>query len=75
MFKENNTRKGFFEHEEFLALRKALPEYVRGFCTFAYRSGWRRSEIASLTWSQVDRAQGIVTLNPGETKSGAGRTL
>ena len=75
MFKDDSIRKGFFEHEEFLALRKAVPEYARGFCTFACRSGWRRTEIASLTWSQVDRAQAIVTLNPGETKSGAGRTM
>jgi hypothetical protein len=27
MLAENNTCKGFFEHGEFLALRKALPGY------------------------------------------------
>ena len=73
--KEDNIRKGFFEHAEFLALRDALPEYLRGFVTFAYRSGWRKSEIADLKWSQVDLAQGAVTLNPGETKNDAGRTI
>jgi len=75
MLRENNVRKGFFEHAEFLALREALPEYLRGFVTFAYRSGWRLSEISNLTWKHVDRAQGIVTLNPGETKNDAARTL
>ncbi len=73
--KENNVRKGFFEHGEFLALREAMPEYLKGFVAFAYRSGWLFSEIACLEWKQVDRLQGIVTLNPGETKNDAARTL
>lgn len=29
MLKENNTRKGFVEYEEFVALRDALPDYLR----------------------------------------------
>ena len=60
--KENNARKGFFEHDEFLAVREALPEYMKGFFTFAYKSGWRLSEIAGITWRQVNRNQGIVRL-------------
>jgi len=36
MLKENNIRKGFFEHADFLALRDALPFYIKGFATFAY---------------------------------------
>jgi integrase len=75
MLKENNIRKGFFEHGEFLALRDALPAYLKGFITFAYKTGWRKSEIANLTWKQVDLNQGIVTLNPGETKNDDGRTI
>jgi len=56
-------------------LREALPGYLRGLVTFAYRSGWRVSEIKGLTWRQVDLAQGIVTLNPGETKNNEARTI
>ena len=74
MLKENNARKGFFEHHEFLALRNDLPEHLKGFVTFAYRTGWRLSEISGLTWKRVDREQGIVTLNPGETKNSEART-
>jgi len=40
MLKENNTRRGFFEHGDFLALRGALPDFLRGFVTFAYKTGW-----------------------------------
>jgi integrase len=75
MLKENNIRKGFFEHGHFLALRDALPSYLKPFVSFAYKVGWRDSEIAGLTWSQVDREQGIVRLEVGETKNDEGRTI
>ena len=75
MLKENNIRKGFFEHGEFLALRNALPSYLKGFVTFGYKTGWRVSEIASLTWSQVDKQQWIVRLEVGETKNDEARTV
>jgi integrase len=75
MLKENNTRKGFFEHGEYLALRDALPDHMKGFATFAYKTGWRVSEISQLTWSQIDLSQGIVRLEVGETKNDEGRTV
>jgi len=75
MLRENNARKGFFEHDQFLALRDALPEYLRNFVTFAYKTGWRLSEIADLTWARVDRHQGIVRPETGETKNDEGRTV
>ena len=75
MLKENNVRKGFFEDSEFQALRQALPSYLKGFVTFAYKTGWRVSEIEGLTWSQIDRDNGIVRLETGETKNDEGRTV
>ena len=73
MLKENNVRKGFFEHGQFYGLRDVLPSYLKPFVTFAYKVGWRDSEIAGLTWSQVDRNQGIVRLEVGETKNDEGK--
>ena len=75
MLKENNIRKGFFEHHEYLALQEALPSYLKPFVAFAYRFGWRDEEIADLTWSQVDRLNGIVSLEVGETKNDDARTV
>jgi integrase len=75
MLKENNVRTGFFEHAEFVALRDTLPSYLKGFVTFAYKTGWRVSEITALTWSQVDLNNGIVRLETGETKNDEGRTV
>ena len=75
MMKESNPRKGFFEHEEYLALMNVLPGYLKAVVTFAYKVGWRKGEIINLTWSQVDRKDWIVYLNPGETKNDEGRTV
>jgi integrase len=75
MLEENNVRKGFFEYEDFLALRNAIPNYLKGFITFAYKTGWRVREITGLTWDQVDRSQGIVRLEVGTTKNKEARTV
>jgi integrase len=75
MLKENNVRSGFFEHGDFLALRNVLPEYLKGLVTFGYRTGWRKTEILTLTWAQVDLDQGIVRLEPGTTKNDQGRVI
>jgi integrase len=75
MLRENNVRKGFFEHDEFLALREALPDYLKGFVTFGYKTGWRLEEIATLTWDQIDRRLGIARLEAGTTKNDDPRTV
>lgn len=75
MLKENNVRKGFIEHEDYLALYNALPEHLKPVLIFAYFSGWRKSEILTLKWNQVNLRDGIVRLEPGETKNSEGRTL
>ena len=75
LLQERNIRTGFFEYSEFIALRDALPEHLKGFVTFGYKSGWRVSEIKDLQWGQVDLVQAIVTLNPGETKNSEARTM
>lgn len=75
MLKELNVRKGFFEASEFKALKDALPEELKPIVTFGYHSGWRKSEILGLTWERVDLREGIVRLDPGETKNEEGRTL
>ena len=69
MLKESNTWKGFFDHREFLALREALPYYLKPVVTFAYHTGWRVGEILGFTWDKLDMTEKTVRLDPGETKS------
>ena len=75
MLKESNVRKGFFELEEYVALKDALPYYLKPVVTFAYHTGWRAGEILNLTWDKVDLKQEIISLNPGETKNEKARTV
>lgn len=75
MLKESNTRKGFFEHEEYIVLKDALPFHLKPAVTFAYHTGWRLGEIRDLTWDKVDLKQGIIRLDPGETKNEEARTI
>lgn len=75
MLKESNVRKGFFEANEYEALKGAFPKYLKPVVTFGYHSGWRKSEILGLTWDRVDLHEGIARLDPGQTKNEEGRTL
>jgi len=75
MLREDNLRTGFFEHEKFQAIMERLPDYLRSVAFFAYYCGWRKEEILSLKWDQVDLNQGIVRLEPGMPKNRQGRTL
>jgi len=41
---------------------------------FAYLTGWRKGEIISLKWTDVDRDAGAIRLRPEQSKTGRGRT-
>ncbi len=75
MLKESNVRKGFFERTEYESVKGALPDYLKAIVTFGYHSGWRVSEILSLTWDDIDIKQGIARLDPGEAKNEEARTF
>lgn len=69
MLKEDNVRKGFLDHEQFIRLRDALAEHVRPIFTAAYYTGMRLGELAGLRWNQVKLHDKQILLNPGETKN------
>jgi integrase len=74
MLKENNVRTGFFDVEQFEAVRKNLSDDLRPMVTFDYITGWRiPSEVLKLRWAQVDFTAGTVRLEPGTTKNDEGR--
>ena len=75
MLKESNIRKGFFEYDQFIAIKEALPEYLNPIVTLAYHTGWRKSEILNLTWDKIDMKQRTIRLDPGETKNDEARNL
>jgi len=75
MLKESNVRKGFFEHEQYLALQRELPEYLKPVLTFGYYTGAREGEILGLRWHQIGLTVRTVTLEPGTTKNNQPRTI
>lgn len=75
LVRENNVRKGFFEIEDFLALRGALPDHLKIMATIGYYTGMRFSEIVNLRWDQVDWHHRSLRLDPGTTKTNEGRTI
>jgi integrase len=75
--KENNVRTGFFDYEGYVALKNALPEYLKPVVTIAYYTGWRKQEILSLQWDQVHfrEGEGTILLEEGTTKNDEGREI
>jgi len=73
--KEHNIRSGFFEHEDFLALRGALPDYAQVPATLAYYSGMRMGEVYSLQWRQINWTEGKLFLKAQDTKTNTPRVL
>src|SRR5262249_19068137 len=74
--KEPPPRSAFFEHDQYRAVRDALPADLpcAGDIADTYASRIQ-SEVLSLRWSQVDLAEGTLRLNPGETKNADGRVV
>jgi integrase len=72
---ENNTRQGFFERPDLESVVAALPVYLHDFTRFAYLTGWRKGEIISLKWTDVDRDARAIRLRPEAAKTGRGRTV
>jgi integrase len=76
MLREDNVRKGFFEHDAFLGIRGAMTEFwARLAATFACFTGCRRGEILPLGWDQTDLTERVIRLEPGTTKNDQPRVI
>jgi integrase len=71
-----NTRRGFFEREQFEAVRRHLPKDLMPVVHTAFLTGWRvDSEILTRKRHHLDLNAGWLRLEPGETKNGRGRNF
>jgi len=70
---ERNVRRVFFAHDEFEAVAKHLPKYLQDAARFAYLTGWRKGDVRSLKWADVDTQ--VMTITLLTSKNGEGRAL
>jgi len=75
LFAEHNARQGFVERADFDTVVSRLPVYLQDYARFAYGSGWRKGEVATLEWSAVDTGTTRVTLRGEHSKNGEPRVL
>lgn len=52
--KESNVRTGFFEQQDYIRIKEALPDHLKPIFIAAYFTGLRKGELRSLTWDQVN---------------------
>ena len=68
-----NERKGFFSREEFERVYSSLPRDLADFALFGFLTGWRKSEIASLKWQDVEDS--VIRLRGENAKNGEARSV
>ena len=72
---ELGVRNEFFTRAEIDALLPCLPGYLRDVVLFGFLTGWRKGEITGLRWSNVNRAEAVIRLEPAQNKSRDVRVL
>jgi integrase len=72
---EDNIREGFFSRVEIEAVITHLPADLMDFTRWAYLTAWRKGEIASLRWADVDAEGGTVRLSWRSSKNKKARTM
>jgi integrase len=63
------------EHGEYLTIRQHLPAAHQDVLDYGYLTGWRRGEVLSLEWRDVDRSGSVIRLRPEACKTREGRVL
>jgi integrase len=72
---ENNVRETYYSDAQAEALIAALPEDLRDYIRWAWLTSWRKGEISSLEWTNVDRQAKELRLSWRKSKSGKARTI
>jgi integrase len=74
--KEAGPRQGFFERDQYDAVRRRLPVDLQVIVDVACTFGWRmQSEVLTLERRQLDLDAGTIRLDPGTTKNDDGRLV
>lgn len=72
---KGNQRTGFFEIDDYMKMKEALPGYLVPSFMLAYKSGMRREEIYGLLIEQYNTFEKQLILNASDTKTKETRIL
>jgi integrase len=72
---EHNVRQGFVEPATFEDIVKHLSDPIGDIARFAYVTGWRKSEVLTLKWSDVDLEHRRIRLRPENSKNEESRVI
>jgi integrase len=74
--KDGAPREGFFERDQYDAVRRRLSADLQAAIAIAYTFGWRmQSEVLTLERRQLDLDARTLRLDPGTTKNDEGRLV
>jgi integrase len=75
LFREDNARTRFLTDEEETTLLAWCGPQLKPLVITAMHTGFRASELLSLTWQDVDFKRGVVTVRAGYVKNGESRSV
>ncbi len=70
---EVDARQGFFSEIEFRSVASNLPGDLADFSPFGYLTGWRKGEMRSLRWQDIE--EDVVRLRSENSKNGEARCV
>ncbi len=73
--KEENTRSRFLTDDEEVKLFRACGNSLRDVVVMALNTGFRRGELLSLTWPDIDFERELITVQAAYAKNGDRRSL
>jgi integrase len=75
MLPEADPRQGTIEPADFARVVSLLPEYLRLPAEFAYISAWRKGEVRTLEWRDVNLSAREIRLRPANSKNKTARVI
>ena len=72
---EDNVREGFYTGGEVEKIIATMPQDLQDFTRWGFLTGWRKGEIISLRWADVDRDAGSLRLSWRKSKNKKARTM
>jgi integrase len=70
---KGNERKGFFTVQELEKIVAHLPQDLGDFTRFAFATAWRKNEVASLRWNDIE--EGVIRLRAANSKNREARQV